>query len=63
MPQALSCVSPATNKAQNCVSQVFKGPRGERKWECVARQGEHNPVGDGNAGELQETLPTQGKDR
>ena len=41
---------PGNNKAHNCVLQAFKGPRGERKWECAARQGEHNPVGDGNAG-------------
>ena len=41
---------PGNNKAQNRVPQAFKGPRGERKWECAARQGEHNPVGDGNAG-------------
>ena len=44
MPQALSCVSPAKNKALNCISQAFKGPRGERQWECAARQGEHNPA-------------------
>ncbi len=35
---------PGNNKAQNCVLQAFKGPRGERQWECAARQGEHNPV-------------------
>ena len=28
---------PGNNKAQNCILQAFKGPRGERKWECAAR--------------------------
>ena len=43
---------PGNNKAQNCELQAFKGPRGERKWECAARQGEHNPSQRGNGGAL-----------
>ena len=49
------------NKARNCVLQAFKGPRGERKWECRRPPGRAqsrlrrecrrpNPSQRGNAG-------------